>query len=145
MCCAQHEACSKDASCLDLFTCLQQSTGPNQDPKLCLESWPSKEIGLALSMLNCSTTTCKGACGGQGCGLYATLAPPACQQCIAASCCTESSDCGLDPDCAALETCVSLCAGDAACVSKCRSSLPLGVSKFDPLAMCESTNCSACP
>jgi len=144
-CCDAAAACSRDQRCIDLFSCLQLTSGPNPDPMTCFQMWSSKEIGLAVSMLNCSTTTCKTGCGGPGCGLYASLAPQACQTCITASCCTESSDCGLDPDCAALEICVSLCASDAACVSKCRSSIPLGVSKFDPLAMCESTNCSACP
>jgi len=143
-CCAELEACSKDASCLDLFSCLMGCSGLacNQ----CLMTWPLKELELFLPMQNCLQTRCESSCGGQGCGLYASFLSSGCSSCVAANCCKESTECGLDGSCAALRLCVELCKKDTMCIAKCGNAAPTGTAKLDAFNACEASACAGkCP
>ena len=69
-----------------------------------------------------------------------------CAACANKNCCSESTTCAADPQCAAYESCLGNCKGDAECRSKCTIGYPTGVAtNVTALSTCLASSCeTAC-
>ena len=152
-CCADANACTNDADCTALMDCAERCADDACEAA-CEAAHPSGTAKLN-SLSACANNTCGSACsgaaggpgpgpapdpGGASCGL--TSGDAACDTCLNASCCTQTTTCVDDADCVALVRCYDACADDA-CAAACDSGHPGGLSKLDAVSTCAETTCKS--
>jgi hypothetical protein len=75
-----------------------------------------------------------GACGANG---------TSCSDCVATSCCTETTACGADSHCSLLSTCLTRCIStDQSCTSACSNLYPDATSLYNNVSNCVSQSCT---
>jgi hypothetical protein len=73
----------------------------------------------------------------------------ACDQCIAANCCSENQACVADRPCVDLATCAEACIGDGgvldrSCYDTCKSATPAAsVTLYETILSCTTSKCIA--
>lgn len=82
---------------------------------------------MATTTTTTTTTGTGGAGGGAMCANGVPGFPPACQECLDASCCSQQQACAAEPECTGLLDCEINCPqGDAACIDACIAAAPVG-------------------
>jgi hypothetical protein len=141
-CCAAGNACSGNAECVALETCLG---GCNAGDTTC-ETSCSTQHPNGIADLNavgdCIQGTCGVACGfidadaGLACGGFSS--DDACTNtCLTTTCCTPGATCGSNAACLQLFACAQGCsAGDDTCLQTCANQNPGGVSDYNAGQVC---------
>jgi hypothetical protein len=131
-------ACSNNAECGTLLTCL---AGCGQGNEGCTNSCLAQHengISDALLVSDCSATTCQASCPAGGVPL------DACQKCLFVSCAPAMNKCLADPECQALIACIAECApNDDVCFQTCAFQHFGALADAQAVGECASGVCAA--
>jgi hypothetical protein len=137
MCNAEFCDCGATPECMAVNTCYM-GCGP-MDQACRIDCTNKHAAGMAELFLlaNCAGTTCLASCPG-------SMAPPACEVCLAQKCEPSLEKCYGNKECIALINCAQACApGNMACPQACIAMHPMGAVDAQALNQCVQTNCSA--
>lgn len=67
-----------------------------------------------------------------------------CDQCLAASCCSEITACNANTACVNLVSCEDSCNLSASCLDECQQQYPTGTAELDSIESCQVARCTIC-
>lgn len=139
-CCDEARACSGDAACAKLFSCLDACAGSDACRSDCRTAHPAgfSEVGAALAA--CQAKACASSCGASTCGGY-VFSTNVCAACATSSCCSQATACATDAECTALAFCARSCGDDLTCASRCSELHPAGWEAEQRFAGCVKNQC----